>query len=100
MSGNNMSRPIIDNDFEMDSYFEEEEIYEDVYEYQYECKVRDLIARLDKSRNLTIDMSAYPDQYTKIQQNCEPKHVYIKAERLSFIRDKKHVHFDRFGQPY
>lgn len=94
MSGNNMSRPMIDNDFE------EEEIYEDVYEYECECKIRELILYLENARNLAIDMSLYPEQFTKTQQKYETMRVYIKRESLSFVRNKKHIHFDRFGQPY
>lgn len=95
MSGNNISRPMIEKD-----YFEEEEVYEDVYEYDYECKIRQLITYLENARNCAIDMSVYPDQFTKVEENSEPMRVYIKSERLSFIRNKQHVHFDRFGQPY
>lgn len=98
MSGNNMSRPIIDNEYYYE--FEEEEIYEDVYEYEYECKVRELVMYLENARNCAIDMSTYPEQFATTQQNYEPMRVYIKSERLSFIRNKQHVHFDVFGQPY
>lgn len=102
MSGNNMSRLMIDNkDYDFEDYvFEEEEIYEDVYEYENEWKVRDLIMSLDSARNLAIDMSVYPGRFTKTTQNYEPTHVYIRSECLSFIRNKQHVHFDEFGQPY
>lgn len=101
MSGNNMSKPINNNE-EYDSIydFEEEEIYEDVYEYENEYKIRELIFYLENARNLAIDMITYPHQFKKTQEDNEPMHVYIKSEKLSFIRNKQHVHFDGFGQPY
>lgn len=97
MSGNNMSRPI--EQFE----YPQEELYENVHEYAEELYLRKLIGHLEHARNMSIDLTAYPDKYTKTydqDQEQNAMHVHIKSENLSFIRNQKHVHFDQFGQPY
>lgn len=96
MSGNNMSRPVEEYEYS------EEEIYEDVYEYAEEEYLRKLINHLGTTRNMAIDLAAYPDTHTKTdeQDDTNGMRVYIKSENLSFIRNQKHVYFNQFGEPF
>lgn len=103
MSGNNMSRMYIEEqNYIEEEHYIDEEIYDDVYAYMEECGLRKIITNLERSREITINMTTYPDRFGNIEPNNleEPVHVYIRSEKLSFISNKKHVHFDQFGYPY
>jgi hypothetical protein len=110
MSGNNMSRMYSEAQMyseaptysDEEEYVFEEEIYDDVYAYMEECDLRKIITNLERSREITINMTTYPDRFGNIEPNNleEPIYVYIRSENLSFIANKKHVHFDQFGYPY
>lgn len=101
MSGNNMSRMSSQSQKYIEDFYEEE-VYENVYEYMEECSLKKIISHLDRSRELAVDMSLYPDRFGNLEGKIveEPMHVYIRSEKLSFISNKKHVHFDQFGYPY
>ncbi len=108
MSGNNMSRMMSNEEYDnliKWDYEEEyplEEEYEDVYDYENECKMRKMIYHLECAREHAIHATAYPELFSAQQPNRvdDPMRVYIKSENLQFIRNKKHVHFDMFGCPY
>lgn len=109
MSGNNMSRMMSSNNNNEEYIFNteehntyEQEIYEDVYDYEEECKIRKLIEYLERSRDAAINLSAYPHMFTSYS-NLDlqvPMYVYIKNEDLLFMRNKTHVRFDEEGIPF